>query len=81
MAISKRTRFEVLRRDGFRCYYCGTRGNETTGGGLTIDHVVAVALGGTEGYAGGVAEDRDLIARLIDGRTDTFTWQRLSHVA
>lgn len=47
MAVSKRLRFEVLRRDGFRCYYCGTRGNET-GDGLTIDHVVPVALGGTD---------------------------------
>lgn len=47
MAISKRLRFEVMRRDEFRCYYCGTRGNET-GSGLTIDHVVPVALGGTD---------------------------------
>lgn len=47
MAISKRLRFEILRRDGFRCYYCGVRGNEveTT---LTIDHVVPVSLGGTD---------------------------------
>lgn len=48
MAVTKRTRFEVLRRDGFRCYYCGVRGNETTGDGLTIDHVVPKSLGGTD---------------------------------
>lgn len=48
MAVSKRLRFEILRRDEFRCYYCGTRGNEVTGEGLTIDHVVPVALGGTD---------------------------------
>lgn len=48
MTVNKRTRFEVLKRDGFRCYYCGTRGNEVTGDGLTIDHVVPVALGGTD---------------------------------
>lgn len=48
MAVTKRTRFEVLRRDGFRCYYCGVRGNESTADGLTIDHVVPVALGGSD---------------------------------
>lgn len=48
MAVSKRARFEVLRRDKFRCYYCGTRGNETTGAGLTVDHVTPVALGGSD---------------------------------
>lgn len=48
MAVSKRLRFEVFRRDGYRCYYCGTRGNETTGDGLTIDHVTPVALGGSD---------------------------------
>jgi hypothetical protein len=47
MAVSKRLRFEILRRDGFRCYYCGTRGNET-GSGLTVDHVTPTALGGTD---------------------------------
>lgn len=47
MTVSKRTRFEVLRRDKFRCYYCGTRGNET-GSGLTVDHVIPVALGGSD---------------------------------
>lgn len=48
MAVTKRLRFEVLRRDRFRCYYCGARGNETTGAGLVIDHVTPVALGGTD---------------------------------
>jgi hypothetical protein len=47
MSVSKRLRFEILRRDGFRCYYCGTRGNET-GSGLTVDHVTPTALGGTD---------------------------------
>lgn len=47
MTVSKRLRFEILRRDGFRCYYCGTRGNET-GSGLTVDHVTPTALGGTD---------------------------------
>lgn len=38
MAVNKRTRFEVLRRDDFTCRYCRSTENE-----LTIDHVLAVA--------------------------------------
>lgn len=45
--ISKRLRFEVFRRDGFRCVYCGAKGSET-GAGLHIDHVLPVALGGDD---------------------------------
>lgn len=58
MPVSKRTRFEVLRRDGFRCYYCGTRGTET-GQGLQIDHVVPVALGGSDKPTNLVSACRD----------------------
>jgi hypothetical protein len=43
-AISKRIRFEVFHRDGFRCRYCGATGDGIT---LHLDHVVAVANGGT----------------------------------
>lgn len=45
MSVSKRLRFEVFRRDGFACRYCGATASDTT---LTIDHVVPVALGGTD---------------------------------
>lgn len=45
MAISSRLRFEVLRRDGFRCTYCGATPQESE---LHIDHVVPVSLGGTD---------------------------------
>jgi hypothetical protein len=45
MAVNKRLRFEVLRRDGFRCTYCGATPAEAE---LHIDHVVPVALGGTD---------------------------------
>lgn len=46
MALTKRTRFEVLRRDGHRCRYCGDTAE--AGATLTVDHVVPVALGGTD---------------------------------
>ena len=45
MAVNKRLRFEVLRRDGFRCQYCGAAPAEAE---LQIDHVVPAALGGTD---------------------------------
>jgi hypothetical protein len=45
MAISKRVRYEVLRRDGHRCRYCGAAAPEVA---LTVDHVTPVALGGSD---------------------------------
>jgi hypothetical protein len=37
-------RYLILRRDGFRCRYCGAHGSETE---LHVDHVQPVAAGGT----------------------------------
>lgn len=45
MAVSKRTRFEVLRRDGHTCQYCGEKAPNVT---LHVDHVVPVSLGGSD---------------------------------
>lgn len=45
MAVSKRLRFEILRRDGFRCYYCGRTPAAVE---LHVDHVVPVTLGGSD---------------------------------
>lgn len=42
--ISKRLRFEILNRDGFRCQYCGANADAA---GLHIDHIIPVARGGT----------------------------------
>ena len=43
--ISKRTRFRVLSRSGFRCAYCGALAAD---GPLEIDHVVPVSKGGSD---------------------------------
>lgn len=45
MAISKRLRYEVLRRDNHACRYCGATAPAVQ---LTIDHVVPTALGGSD---------------------------------
>lgn len=43
MAVSKKTRFEVFKRDGFRCQYCGQTPPSVV---LECDHIEAVASGG-----------------------------------
>jgi len=45
MAVSKRLRYEVLRRDGYRCRYCGASAETEA---LTVDHVIPVSLGGSD---------------------------------
>lgn len=43
-ALSKKTRFDVFKRDKFTCQYCGAH---PPGVLLHVDHIVAVAEGGT----------------------------------
>lgn len=43
IAISKKTRFEVFKRDGFSCQYCGAHPPAVI---LHVDHINPVALGG-----------------------------------
>ena len=45
MAVSKRKRFEVFKRDGFACQYCGRTPPAVT---LEADHIVPVADGGPD---------------------------------
>jgi hypothetical protein len=45
MAVSKRLRFEILRRDGHTCRYCGAAAPDVK---LTVDHVLPEALGGSD---------------------------------
>ena len=41
--ISKRTRFEIFKRDQFTCQYCGSQPPDVI---LHVDHIIAVANGG-----------------------------------
>lgn len=45
MAVTKRVRFEVLRRDNHTCQYCGAKAPDVE---LQIDHVMPKALGGDD---------------------------------
>lgn len=70
MAVSKRVRYEVLRRDGHACRYCGAMAPEVK---LTIDHVIPVALGGSD-------DPSNLLTACVDcnaGKTSTAPDQAL----
>lgn len=56
MAVSKRLRFEVFRRDGYTCRYCGGTAPDVS---LTVDHVVPVSLGGLDEASNLVTACRD----------------------
>jgi len=43
VSVTRRLRFEILRRDNHTCRYCGASAPDVK---LTVDHVVPVALGG-----------------------------------
>ena len=45
MAVSKRLRFEILRRDNHTCCYCGRSAPDVV---LHVDHVMPKALGGSD---------------------------------
>jgi len=56
MAVPKRTRYEVLRRDGFACRYCGATAPDVK---LHVDHVMPTALGGSD-------DPGNLVAACVD---------------
>jgi 5-methylcytosine-specific restriction endonuclease McrA len=45
MTVKGRLRFEILRRDGHTCRYCGQSAPDVR---LTVDHVVPESLGGAD---------------------------------
>lgn len=56
MSVTKRVRFEVLRRDEHTCQYCGQMAPDVV---LHVDHVVPVSLGGSDDPGNLVAACRD----------------------
>lgn len=64
MAVSKRLRYEILRRDNNTCRYCGGSAPDVA---LTVDHVVPTALGGSDDPTNLVAACKD----CNSGKTST----------
>lgn len=56
MSVSRRLRFEILRRDGHACRYCGATAPDVR---LSVDHVIPVALGGSD-------EPSNLVTACVD---------------
>ncbi len=44
-SLSKKTRFEVFKRDSFTCQYCGKKAPDLV---LQVDHIKPVASGGSD---------------------------------
>ena len=83
MAVSKRLRYEILRRDNHACRYCGATAPDTP---LTVDHVVPTALGGTDEASNLVTACRDCNSGksatapdtplVADVEADALRWSR-----
>lgn len=88
MSVSKRLRFEILRRDNHACRYCGAAAPEAK---LTVDHVVPVALGGTDEPSnlvaacdacnGGKTSSSPDAALVADVSDDAVHWAAAMHLA
>lgn len=88
MAVSKRLRYEILRRDNFQCRYCGATAPDAK---ITVDHVRPVALGGTDDPSNLVAACDDCNAGkssatpdhalLDDVRADSELWEQAKAAA
>lgn len=75
MAVSKRTRYEVLKRDNFTCRYC-----RSTEGHLRVDHVTPTALGGTDNPDNLVAACHDCNAGKSSTAPDAPTVEDVKQV-
>jgi hypothetical protein len=88
VSISRRLRFQILRRDNHACRYCGASAPDVM---LEVDHVVPRALGGRDepsnlvaacddcnGGEGALPVDSPLVD---DARTDTLRWMAARHRA
>lgn len=88
MAVSKRLRYEILRRDNYACRYCGAKAPDVH---LTVDHVIPTALGGRDDPENLVTACVDcntgksstpIGAEIVrDVRADALRWAQAMHIA
>ena len=88
MAVSKRLRYEVLRRDNYTCRYCGHSAPEVE---VTVDHVIPKALGGSDEPSnlcaacgdcnGGKTSSSPDAPLVADVAADALRWSRAMAVA
>lgn len=76
--VTKRTRFEVFKRDEHRCRYCGATQEDAR---LTIDHVIPRSLGGTNEPTNLVTACSDCNAGKSSSNPDDETVQDVSRRA
>jgi len=74
-SISRRLRYEILRRDDNTCRYCGGKAPDVA---LTIDHVVPVVLGGSDDPTNLVAACKDCNAGKSSSSPDAAIVARVS---
>lgn len=67
MAVSKKLRFEVFKRDSFTCQYCGRSAPDVV---LECDHIEPVAKGGSDDILNLVTSCRDCNQGKRDRRLD-----------
>lgn len=68
--VSKSERFDVFQRDKHTCQYCGRRPPEVE---LELDHLIAVARGGTDDFGNLVTSCRDCNSGKSAKLIQTFT--------
>ena len=69
-SISKKTRFEVFKRDSFTCQYCGRKSPDVL---LVIDHIEPVSKGGTNDILNLITSCRDCNAGKSDRQLSDST--------
>lgn len=88
MAVSRRLRFEILKRDRHTCRYCGASAPDVA---LHVDHVTPVALGGSDEPTNLVTACKDCnlgksatspdAATVQDVAKDAIRWARAIRLA
>jgi hypothetical protein len=88
MSVSRRLRYEILRRDDHACRYCGATAPDVK---LTVDHVIPIALGGGDEASNLVTACADCNAGkssssadapIVDGvADDAIRWARAMRAA